>query len=43
MASVNDVLRASSDRMDAEAHETSALIDAIASAAALARAVGRIP
>jgi outer membrane protein TolC len=43
MASVNDVLRASSDRLDAETHETSALVDAIAGAAALARAVGRTP
>ena len=43
LASVNDVLRASSDRLEAEANETSALVDAIAGAAALARAVGRLP
>jgi outer membrane protein TolC len=43
LASVNDVLRASTAVLDAERNRTSALIDAIVSQAALHRALGRTP
>lgn len=42
LAGVNDVLRASSDLVDAETNEIAARVDMLAGAAALARATGRI-
>ena len=41
MASVNDVLRASTAVLDAESNRASALVDAIVSEAMLRRALGR--
>jgi outer membrane protein TolC len=43
MAGVNDVLRASSDLLDAESNEVAARVDALVASAALARAAGRAP
>ena len=42
LAGVNDVLRASSDLLDAESNEIAARVDTLVGAAALARATGRI-
>jgi outer membrane protein TolC len=41
MAGVADVLRASSDLLDAESHDTAARVDALVASSALARATGR--
>jgi outer membrane protein TolC len=43
ITNITDVLRASSAVLDAEARRTSALVDAIVSAAMLRRALGRTP
>ena len=43
LATVNDVLRASTSLLDAEADRTSALVEATVSEAALRRALGRAP
>jgi outer membrane protein TolC len=43
VAAVNDVLRASTAMLDAEAHDVEASVDAIVAAAALRRALGRTP
>jgi outer membrane protein TolC len=43
MAGVNDVLRASSDLLDAESNEVAARVDALVASAALTRAAGRAP
>jgi len=43
MAGVNDVLRASSDLLDAESNDVAARVDALVAAAALSRAAGHLP
>jgi outer membrane protein TolC len=43
VAGVNDVLRASTDLLDAQSNDVAASVDAIVSAAALKRAIGRTP
>jgi outer membrane protein TolC len=43
LASVNDVLRASSALLDAEAERASAIVDAMVAGARLGRATGRQP
>jgi outer membrane protein TolC len=43
LAPINDLLRASGALLDAEASRTAALVDTVLSAAALRRALGRVP
>lgn len=43
LATVNDVLRASTDLLDAESNDVAARVETLVGTAALARAVGRVP